>query len=77
MDCKTESMGSMYCVLGTRVCKHITRVFWPGVPSIVLAVKQTTTCPQAGVCAPFSFAKTELLVLVLRNCFFRKHDTFF
>ena len=35
-----------------------TRVFWPGVPTLVLVVKRTTTGPQAGVCAPFSFAQT-------------------
>ena len=33
-------------------------VFWHGVPSLVMVVMRTTTCPQACVCAPFSFART-------------------
>ena len=54
-----------------------TRVFWLGVPTSVLVVGKTATCPHVGVCALFSFAKTELLVLVFRKLNFRKYDTFF
>ena len=58
LDCRTKSLGCKYCVLGMRVCMQRTWVFWPGVPALVLAVWRTTTSPQAGVCAPFSFAET-------------------
>ena len=44
--------------MGTRACMQITGVFWPGVPTLVLVVRETTTSPHVGVCAPFSIART-------------------
>ncbi len=43
----TESLGSKYCVLGTRVCMQRTAFFWLGIPVNDLVVSQTTTGPQA------------------------------
>ena len=40
------------------------RVFWLDVPSLVMVVKWTIIGPHACVCAPFSFAQTEVVVLV-------------
>ena len=41
-----------------------TRVFWLGVPTLVMVFRRTTTRPQVSVCVPFSFAHTEVVVLV-------------
>jgi hypothetical protein len=72
LDYRTKSLGDRYCVMKTRVCRQRIGFFWPGVLAIVLVVSETATSPQAGVYAPFSFAQTELLVLVFRNSFFSK-----
>ena len=44
--------------MGTRVCRQRTRVSGHGVPTLVLVVRRTTTGPQVGVSARFSFAHT-------------------
>jgi hypothetical protein len=48
MDYMTESLGIMYCVLGTRGGRQRTAVFWPGIYTIERPiVSQITKGPLA------------------------------
>jgi hypothetical protein len=53
-----------------------TGVFLPGVPSSELIFGHTTTCPHDAVCAPFSFALTGLLVLIIHPTIIRLGGNF-